>query len=70
VKTLRLLITFVPPQRGTQAIALADPAVKKVWLIEGAQSFGQAFARGFVRGPRPRGSAAGARPTSPPASTA
>ena len=33
-----------------RTIAVADPSAKKVWMIEGAQSFGQAVARGFLRG--------------------
>ena len=33
-----------------RTLAIADPAMKKVWLIEGAQSTGQAFFRGFFRG--------------------
>jgi hypothetical protein len=41
-------------------LAIADPSAKRVWIIEGAQSFSQAFARGFLRGllgigMRPRG---------------
>jgi hypothetical protein len=31
-------------------IAVADPALKKVWITEGAQSTTQAFMRGFLRG--------------------
>jgi len=31
-------------------LALADPSAKRVWMIEGEQSFTQAFARGFLRG--------------------
>ena len=31
-------------------LAVADPAMKKVWLTEGAQSTGEAFLRGFFRG--------------------
>jgi hypothetical protein len=31
-------------------IAVADPAMKKVWITEGAQSTTQAFVRGFLRG--------------------
>ena len=30
-------------------LAIADPAMKKVWITEGAQSTGQAFLRGFFR---------------------
>jgi hypothetical protein len=33
-----------------RTIAVADPSAKKVWLVEGAQSVGQAFTRGFLRG--------------------
>ena len=40
--------------RGTaltaRTLAIADPAARKVWLIEGSQGFGEAFARGFLRG--------------------
>lgn len=31
-------------------LAIADPSAKRVWIVEGTQSFGQAFARGFLRG--------------------
>lgn len=31
-------------------IAVADPAAKRVWLVEGGQSLTQAVARGFLRG--------------------
>ena len=31
-------------------LAIADPAAKRVWLVEGRQSSLQAFARGFLRG--------------------
>ena len=31
-------------------IAIADPAAKRVWTMEGLQSVGGAFARGFLRG--------------------
>lgn len=31
-------------------LAIADPASKRLWLVEGAQSVGAAFARGFLRG--------------------
>ncbi|HJW93681.1 MAG TPA: hypothetical protein VJ901_08690 [Thermoanaerobaculia bacterium] len=33
-----------------RTIAIADPSAKKIWMIEGGQSFGQAVARGFLRG--------------------
>jgi hypothetical protein len=33
-----------------RTLAVADPAAKRVWMIEGAQSFAQALARGFLRG--------------------
>lgn len=40
--------------RGTaltaRTLAIADPAARKVWLIEGSQGVGEAFARGFLRG--------------------
>jgi hypothetical protein len=31
-------------------LAIADPSAKRVWMVEGAQSFAQALARGFLRG--------------------
>jgi hypothetical protein len=31
-------------------IAIADPAAKRLWMTEGAQSAGAAFGRGFLRG--------------------
>lgn len=31
-------------------LAVADPASKRVWVVEGKQSAAEAFARGFVRG--------------------
>jgi len=34
---------------ASHALAVADPSAKRVWMIEGAQSAGQAFARGFLR---------------------
>lgn len=41
-------------RRGTALsaplIAVADPAAKRVWMTEGAQSVGAAFGRGFLRG--------------------
>ena len=33
-----------------RSLAIADPSAKRVWMIEGEQSFAQAFARGFLRG--------------------
>lgn len=33
-----------------RTIAVADPSAKRVWMIEGAQSFSQAVTRGFLRG--------------------
>jgi hypothetical protein len=33
-----------------RTLAIADPSAKRVWITEGAQSFTQAFARGFLRG--------------------
>ncbi|MEA2491542.1 MAG: hypothetical protein QOH21_3334 [Acidobacteriota bacterium] len=33
-----------------RTLAIADPSAKRVWLIEGVQSMGQAVARGFLRG--------------------
>src|SRR5438045_7089559 len=34
----------------SHTLAIADPSAKRVWTIEGSQSFSQAFARGFLRG--------------------
>lgn len=31
-------------------LAVADPSAKRVWIVEGVQSFSQAVARGFLRG--------------------
>lgn len=31
-------------------LAVADPSAKRVWIVEGNQSIGAAFARGFIRG--------------------
>jgi hypothetical protein len=31
-------------------LAVADPAAKRVWIVEGSESVSQAFARGFLRG--------------------
>ena len=31
-------------------LAIADPGAQRVWRIEGSQSFGAAFGRGFIRG--------------------
>jgi hypothetical protein len=35
---------------SARTLAVADPSGKRVWLIEGSQSTGQAVARGFLRG--------------------
>jgi hypothetical protein len=35
---------------GGNMLAIADPSAKRVWLIEGEQTFTQAVARGFLRG--------------------
>jgi hypothetical protein len=35
---------------SSHTLAVADPSAKRVWTIEGSQSFSQAFARGFLRG--------------------
>jgi len=35
---------------SSHTLAVADPAAKRVWMIEGAQTFRQAFLRGFFRG--------------------
>jgi len=34
----------------SRKLAVADPSAKRVWMIEGAQTFSQAVARGFLRG--------------------
>jgi hypothetical protein len=33
-----------------RTLAVADPSAKRVWMVQGAESFAQAFARGFLRG--------------------
>jgi hypothetical protein len=43
-------------------IAVADPASKRVWIVEKSQSAGEAFARGFLRGLIGIGVAPGAEP--------
>jgi len=35
---------------SSHTLAVADPSAKRVWMIEGAQSFRQAVLRGFFRG--------------------
>jgi hypothetical protein len=35
---------------SARRLAVADPAARRLWTIEGRQSVAQAFARGFVRG--------------------
>lgn len=35
---------------SSHTLAIADPSAKRVWMIEGSQSFSQALARGFLRG--------------------
>jgi hypothetical protein len=35
---------------SSRTLAVADPSAKRVWMIEGSQSFAQAFTRGFLRG--------------------
>jgi len=39
-----------PTALTARTLAVADPSAKRVWIVEGNQSFGQAFARGFLRG--------------------
>ena len=39
-----------PTALTARRLAVADPAARRVWLIEGEQSTRQAFARGFLRG--------------------
>src|SRR5438045_3517801 len=46
VGAVPLALAVAPPH----TLAIADPSAKRVWMIEGAQSFSQAFARGFLRG--------------------
>jgi hypothetical protein len=43
-------ITSAGTALTASTLAIADPAMKKVWITEGAQSTGQAFLRGFFRG--------------------
>ena len=33
-----------------RTLAVADPSAKRVWMVQGAESFAQAIARGFLRG--------------------
>jgi len=33
-----------------RTVVIADPSAKRVWIIEGSQSVGQSFVRGFLRG--------------------
>src|SRR5439155_10927329 len=33
-----------------RTLAVADPSAKRVWMVEGAQSFMQSVVRGFLRG--------------------
>ena len=33
-----------------RTLAVADPSAKRVWMVQGAESFSEAFARGFLRG--------------------
>jgi hypothetical protein len=33
-----------------RTLAVADPSAKRVWIVEGPETFAQAFARGFLRG--------------------
>ena len=46
VGAVPVALAFASPH----TLAVADPSAKRVWMIEGAQSFRQAFARGFLRG--------------------
>ena len=46
VGAVPVALAFAEPQ----TLAVADPSAKRVWMIEGAQSFRQAFLRGFFRG--------------------
>lgn len=39
-----------PTALTASRLAIADPYAKRVWLVEGRQSSGEAFARGFLRG--------------------
>lgn len=38
-----------PTALTARTLAVADPSGKRVWVVEGRQSFAQAFARGFLR---------------------
>lgn len=46
VGAVPVALAFASPH----TLAVADPSAKRVWMIEGAQSFRQAFLRGFFRG--------------------
>src|SRR5207237_8267812 len=35
---------------ASSAVAIAGPSAERVWMTEGAQAFGQAIARGVLRG--------------------
>ena len=47
-----MTVGAVPVALGVRSstLAVADPSAKRVWMVEGTQSFSQAFARGFLRG--------------------
>ena len=45
-----LAITAAPSTVAPVRLAVADPSSKRVWLLDGAQSVGGAFGRGFLRG--------------------
>jgi len=34
----------------SRTLAVADPSAKRVWMVQGQESFARAFARGFLRG--------------------
>lgn len=46
VGAVPVALAFAP----SHTLAVADPSAKRVWMIEGAQTFRQAFLRGFFRG--------------------
>lgn len=44
-----LALTSGTTALNARTLAVADPSAKRIWMIEGAQSFGQSVARGFLR---------------------
>ncbi|HEX9162407.1 MAG TPA: hypothetical protein VF980_11925, partial [Thermoanaerobaculia bacterium] len=45
-----LAVTTKPNVLSASRLAIADPASKRVWVVEGSQSVARAFTRGFIRG--------------------